>query len=108
MILDDTIPVWMTEDPTYEEISYKNVDDDDFTYGPFDARKFGRKSTYILRWLAKYQADGIWETAVEGREDEMAEKIIDQIETHSHTRVAVIFGRSHVIGLEKMFEKQLS
>lgn len=101
----DTIPVRIAESPFSEEANYETIDEEDYKFGIIDARKMGRTSSKIARWLTKYGNRELWEVSVEGREDEMAEKIIEQIEGHGHSRVAVIFGRSHVFGIENIFEE---
>lgn len=102
----DTIPARIAESPFSEEANYDTIDEEDYKLmRAFDARKMGRTGTKVARWLTKYGNRELWEVAVEGREDEMAEKMIEQMEVKGHSRLAVIFGRSHVLGIENIFEQ---
>ena len=101
----DTIPVRIADSPSSEESNYETVDEENYKLGVIDARKMGRTTTKIARWLTKYGNRDLWDMAVEGREDEMAEKIIEQIEGEGHSRIAVIFGSYHVFGIENIFDQ---
>lgn len=69
-------------------------------------RKMGRYSTIVFRYLLKYSSsEYYWNTHIDEREDKMCERIITQIEDYNTDRVAVIVGKAHVIGLEKLFNQ---
>jgi hypothetical protein len=97
----NTVPTEIVENGT--PITHEETKEEHYKKGPFDTRKSGPIRDRMFRYLFKYSHPELWETAVEGREHEMTEKVIKQIEEDNAQRIAVIVGKTHVLGIKKIF-----
>lgn len=87
--------------------SHQNINEDDTTQrGSIDERNAGERDTRLIRSYFKIKNEEKYEKYVEKRDDQMAMKIIYEIDHNNHDRVAVIFGRLHVIGVKKILQKE--
>jgi hypothetical protein len=105
------IPVKPLNTMNYNPTSYTNhqdFDTEDFKKGPkglIDVRKAGKLTTRIIRWIVKLKDEKKYEKWISDREGDMVIKMIYEIDVNNRDRVAVIFGRGHVIGIEKIFKR---
>jgi hypothetical protein len=92
-------------------VSYTNhqdLDPEDFKEGPkgsIDKRKMGKLSTRLIRWYVKLTDEEAYEELISDREKDMVIRIIYELDVNNQDRIAVIFGRGHIVGIEKIFKK---
>lgn len=86
----------------YEHVSYKNVSEDEFKFGPFDKRKMGTLTAIVNRYLVRLSDKNLYNEIIKDREKEMIYKMTYELERNNHNRMAVIFGMSHIRGIKKI------
>jgi len=89
------------------DIRHQNIDEDDTTQrSSIDKRNAGEYETRLIRLNFKSKNEEKYKKYVANRDDQMAMKIIYEIEHNNQHKVAVVFGRLHVIGVKEILQKE--
>jgi hypothetical protein len=92
-----------TSSTSGEYRSYKNMDEEDYKEGIIDDREAGYLISTLRRYVNKVVDEGKYDRIFGNREGDMIYKMTYELERNNHNRIAVIFGKSHIHGIKKIF-----